>query len=112
MKLFGVPINPLTAIVPAIMIVIGATEDTHMVAEFLEATSKGESPREAVLVGIGKKLGIAFFLTALTTVIGFGSIAFTDVVILQDFGIASGTWISPELLCDNNHDSCLSEVLR
>ena len=90
MKLFGVPINPLTAIVPAIMIVIGATEDTHMVAEFLEATSKGESPREAVLVGIGKKLGIAFFLTALTTVIGFGSIAFTDVVILQDFGIASG----------------------
>ena len=80
MKLFGVPINPLTAIVPAIMIVIGATEDTHMVAEFLEATSKGESPREAVLTGIGKKLGIAFFLTALTTVIGFGSIAFTDVV--------------------------------
>ncbi|MDI6745067.1 MAG: MMPL family transporter [Thermodesulfovibrionales bacterium] len=90
MKLFGVPINPLTAIVPAIMIVIGATEDTHMVAEFLDATSKGESPRDAVLVGIGRKFGIAFFLTALTTVIGFGSIAFTDVVILQDFGIASG----------------------
>lgn len=89
MKLFGVPINPLTAIVPAIMIVIGATEDTHMIAEFLEATKKGESPREAVLVGIGKKLSTAFFLTAFTTVIGFGSIAFNDVIILQDFGIAS-----------------------
>jgi hypothetical protein len=90
MRLLGIPINPLTAIVPAIMIVIGSTEDTHMVTEFLEATSKGEPPREAVLIGIGKKLGMAFFLTALTTVIGFGTIAFTDVVILQDFGIASG----------------------
>ncbi len=90
MKLLGIPINPMTAIVPAIMIVIGATEDTHMIAEFLEATSKGESPKNAVLVGIGKKLSTAFFLTAFTTVIGFGTIAFTDVVILQDFGIASG----------------------
>lgn len=90
MKLLGVPINPLTAIVPAIMVVIGSTEDTHMIAEFLEGTSKGESPRDAVLDGIGKKLSTAFFLTAFTTVIGFGSIAFTDVVILQDFGIASG----------------------
>jgi len=89
MSLLRIPINPLTAIVPAIMIVIGSTEDTHMIAEFLEATAQGESPREAVLVGIGKKLGLAFFLTALTTVIGFGTIAFTNVVILQDFGIAS-----------------------
>jgi predicted RND superfamily exporter protein len=89
MQLLGIPINPLTAIVPAIMIVIGATEDTHMIAEFLEAVAKGESHRNAVLKGIGEKLSTAFFLTAFTTVIGFGSIAFTDVVILQDFGSAS-----------------------
>ncbi|HAK89429.1 MAG: hypothetical protein A2077_06270 [Nitrospirae bacterium GWC2_46_6] len=89
MQILGIPINPLTAIVPAIMIVIGATEDTHMVSEFLESVSKGESHRDAVLKGIGEKLSTAFLLTAFTTVIGFGSIAFTDVVILQDFGIAS-----------------------
>jgi len=89
MQLLGIPITPLTAIVPAIMIVIGSTEDTHMIAEFLEASAKGLSYRDAVLKGIGEKLSTAFLITAITTVIGFGSIAFTDVVMLQDFGIAS-----------------------
>ncbi|MBA4349131.1 MAG: hypothetical protein C0415_03970 [Thermodesulfovibrio sp.] len=89
MKLLDIPINPLTSIVPAILIVIGSTEDTHIVSEYIEARESGEEPREAV-VGIGKKLGTAFLITSITTVIGFGSIAFNEVVILKQFGIASG----------------------
>jgi predicted RND superfamily exporter protein len=89
MKLLNIPINPLTSIVPAILIVIGSTEDTHIVSVFLESTEEGEAPREAV-IGIGKKLGTAFLVTSITTVIGFGSIAFNEVVVLKQFGIASG----------------------
>jgi predicted RND superfamily exporter protein len=89
MGLLGIPINLLSYIVPALSLVVGATEDIFMCAEYLEGVKEGKSPRELV-GGFGRKLGIILLFTGGTTIFGFWSIAITNLVIMRDFGHASG----------------------
>ncbi|MBI4023354.1 MAG: MMPL family transporter [Verrucomicrobia bacterium] len=84
----GLPINFLTYTIPAMMIVIGSLEDIHIVAAFLEARRETGDSREAVGL-IGRRLGMIMICTSLTTIIGFGSNAFTDLPAMYAFGIGS-----------------------
>lgn len=84
----GIPLNVLTVIVPSLLIVVGSTEDMHMVAEYLEGL-KHTGDRMKAIDFFGRRLGVTVLLTALTTYLGFLSIVLNDITLLKQFGWAS-----------------------
>jgi len=88
----GIPINMLSAMIPSLIIVIGSTEDTHMMAAYfrgLDEVEVGEDARMQALSYLGRHIGLPLILTAFTTALGFASNTFSAIGLIQDFAIAS-----------------------
>lgn len=92
---FNVPINILSAMVPSLVIVIGSTEDTHMLATYLnglaggaKGKTKGETRRLAVIF-MAKHMGLPVVLTTVTTVLGFASNGISEIGLIRDFAFSS-----------------------
>lgn len=88
MALTNIPINVLTVVVPSLLIVIGSTEDMHMVAEYMEGLENGRD-RLGAIDFFARRLGLTVFLTAFTTYLGFLSIVLNDITLLRQFGYVS-----------------------
>ncbi len=84
----GIPFNPVTAIIPLLLVVIGATEDMHLISEYGLALERGQSKTEAIR-SMACNGGLAVFLTSLTTLLGFVTIIGNAIPILRGFGIAA-----------------------
>ncbi len=97
----GIPLNILSAMIPSLIIVIGSTEDTHMMAAFFrglaEQTTNGGRPttaqRHQAIKYMAKHTGLPMLLTVLTTFLGFAANLFGDIVLIQHFAFASTTAI-------------------
>ncbi|HOK07335.1 MAG TPA: MMPL family transporter, partial [Syntrophales bacterium] len=89
MVLVGIPINVLTVIVPSIMIVVGSTEDLHMLSEYMMGIEETNGDADKSIELMSSKLGLAVLMTALTTFLGFLSIVYNDISMLVQFGIVS-----------------------
>jgi len=86
----GIPLNILSAMLPTLIIVIGSTEDTHMLASFLGETARHpDRDREFHIRRMLRKLGIPLVLTILTTALGFASNIFSSIDLIRDFALAS-----------------------
>jgi uncharacterized protein len=100
MGYMGIPLNILTVIVPSLIIVIGSTEDMHLLSEYIEGLEH-KGTKEAALHYMASKTGTAVMLTAMTTFLGFLSITLNKIVILKQFGIVAsfGLFVNPILTC-------------
>ncbi|MFC1830308.1 RND family transporter [Thermodesulfobacteriota bacterium] len=86
----GIPINILSAMLPSLVVVIGSTEDTHMIASYFHGVSQaGENHRTFATRFMMKHLGVPLLLTILTTASGFASNIFSNIGLIQDFAISS-----------------------
>lgn len=88
MALLGIPVTMLSYIVPALILIIGATEDVHILAEYRAARESGLDGQEAVAF-IPRHIGLTLVLTALTTVLGFAATGLSSLTIMQQFGTAA-----------------------
>ncbi len=86
MAYFGIPLNMLNYVVPALILIVGATEDVHFLAEYkeLRGHSKGDSPLAILMTS--RKVGLTLILTAITTVFGFAATSITEIQGMQHFG--------------------------
>ncbi len=87
----GIPLNILSAMIPSLIIVIGSTEDTHLMAAFLRGLDEdveGDSRQHAVKY-MAKHIGLPLVLTVLTTAMGFASNLFSNIELIQHFSIAA-----------------------
>jgi len=82
------PINVVTAIIPALLIAIGSTEDTHMISEYYVELLKGHVKKDAIRHMI-RRLSLPILLTSFTTALGFSTLATNKITILRQFGIVS-----------------------
>ena len=81
----GIALNVLSSIIPALLIIIGSTEDVHLMAEYHAGIRRGLSREEAVkLLPVNQSLAI--MLAFVTTFLGFLSITISDLEMLQQFG--------------------------
>ena len=94
----GVPLNILSAMIPSLIIVIGSTEDTHMMAAFFRGLAEKEhsallapdaDSRQQAVAYMAKHTGLPLVLTVLTTALGFASNLFSPIGLIQDFAIGS-----------------------
>lgn len=87
---FGIPLNILSAMLPSLIIVIGSTEDTHLISAYFQSLSENkDTPREVATSMMLKRMGLPLFLTILTTALGFASNMFNSIGLIQDFALAA-----------------------
>ncbi len=80
-----IPMNVLNSIIPALLIVIGSTEDVHLMSEYHIGIRKGLSRDEAV-ARLPANQSMAVLLAFITTFAGFVSITVNDIEMLSQFG--------------------------
>ncbi len=96
MGIFKLPITELTFMVPALIIVIGSTEDIHLLAEYRSGRKAGME-RQPAIERMVARLAIAVIFTAITTFAGFATIIATPIPVLRQFGIVAsfGLLVNP-----------------
>lgn len=86
----NVPLNVLSAMIPALVIVIGSTEDTHIMAAFAKAAAgDARAPARAIIGKAARQLGVPVALTVLTTTLGFATNLASDIGLIRDFAVAA-----------------------
>lgn len=93
MAAMGIPVNIMTSIIPALLIIIGSTEDVHLLTEYLSGIRKGKKSKSALRL-MANHMGMAVSLTFITTYLGFLSIALNDLALLRQFGIVTSTGLA------------------
>ena len=84
--LLGQKITAMSNILPTLVLVIGFSDALHMVFSIRRLMQEGKSPREAAETSI-REVGPACAMTSITTMIALGSLAFSQSVVVQQFGI-------------------------
>lgn len=95
-KFFDYSNNPLIdVILPILVSLVGLTDGVHLMVQIRKLRASGLEKIEAVTQGL-QQVGLACFLTSLTTAIGFGSLMLADSEWVQQFGLCSTAGV---LLC-------------
>ena len=78
--------NPFSAvIVPVLLCMVGFTDGVHMMVQIRRHRAEGVGPAEAARKAI-REVGLACWMTSLTTAIGFGSLMTARHEIVREFG--------------------------
>ena len=92
MSVLGYAINPISLIVPSLLLIIGSTEDIHILAEY-EQGIRDYKDKVVALKHMALRSGLVIFLTTLTTFAGFITLSSNAIAIISEFGIAAGLGI-------------------
>jgi predicted RND superfamily exporter protein len=85
--LAGESINTFNSILPALVLVVGLTDSVHFMVDIRRERSEGRSPVEATAASL-QHMFLPIGLTAVTTGVGFGSLAVAQIEVIQRFGVA------------------------
>ncbi len=86
----GIPLNILSAMLPSLVVVIGSTEDTHMLSSYFHGLTQSEEDRRASATRfMMKRMGVPLLLTIFTTAMGFASNIFSGIDLIRDFALAA-----------------------
>ncbi len=90
----GIPLNILSAMIPSLIIAIGSTEDTHLIAGYYRGLARGcaeptDADRRRGLDYLVRHAGLPLVLTVLTTAIGFASNLLSNIGLIQQFAVAA-----------------------
>jgi predicted RND superfamily exporter protein len=80
------PIDILTVMMPTILFVVGMSDVVHILTRYLAEISHGQNKVDAVRATF-REVGLATFLTTLTTALGFLTMVNTNVVPVQNFAL-------------------------
>lgn len=81
----GIELNPLTAVSGPLIIAMGTEFTLLLMLRYFEERERGALPREAMQIAT-LRIGRAITVSVLTTMGGFGVLAFSDFPLLTDFG--------------------------
>lgn len=87
--LYGEPVSIVMSVLPCIVFVVAMSDVIHLLSRYLDAFRTGIGKFESIKLTI-KEVGMATFLTSLTTAIGFFSLVFISVQPIQVFGAIAG----------------------
>lgn len=94
MALFGVKLSIMSTVLPVILVAVGSAYGIHVVSHYYDETAgKRNIDREEhrrIILAVMRKIWRPVFLAALTTLAGFGSLCFTPVVPISEFGLFAG----------------------
>ncbi|MDX1628156.1 MAG: MMPL family transporter [Fulvivirga sp.] len=86
MGLTGKTLDILLVLLPTIMFVVGMSDVVHIMTKYIEQLRLGFNKKQAIKTTF-KEVGLATFLTSLTTSIGFLTLLTASVAPIQEFGL-------------------------
>ncbi len=90
MAMVDIPLNVVTSVVPILLIIVGSTEDIHLLSEFRQGQRLGLD-NQAALAHMAKRMGGTVLLTFITTYLGFLSVGMSRIEVLWQFGLVAST---------------------
>jgi predicted RND superfamily exporter protein len=85
-KGIGNEIDLMLTVLPTIIFVVGMSDVVHILTKYFEELRKGKGKLDAIKVAF-REIGIATFLTSLTTAIGFLTLLTTSIKPIANFGV-------------------------
>ena len=86
LQYFDLQNNPFNDVVlPVLLSLVGLTDGVHLMVQIRRYRASGMSERAAARAGV-REVGLACFLTSLTTAIGFGSMSLAHHETVKEFG--------------------------
>lgn len=92
MTLLGRPLSILTMLLPTILFVVGMSDVVHILERYIAALRNGHDKRRALAISY-HEVGLATFLTSLTTAIGFGTLLTSGIAPIREFGLYTGAGV-------------------
>lgn len=86
MQLAGRPVTLVVSAMPVILIAIGVADGVHLVSHYRSHLASGADGPAAVLSTMEELTG-PIVVTSVTDMAGFGSLAFTGLASIRDFGV-------------------------
>ena len=83
---WGRQLSAMAALYPVLMVIIGTSDVIHMMSKYIDELRRGHSQNEAIWLTM-KEIGLATFMTAITTAVGFATLVTSRIVPIQEFGI-------------------------
>ncbi len=84
--LIGKPLTILTMLLPTILFVVGMSDVVHIMERYIGAL-RNCHPKSRALAIAYYEIGLATFLTSLTTAIGFATLVTSGIVPIKEFGL-------------------------
>lgn len=91
MGLLGLPLDPMTTLVPTLILVIGVADSLHLLVE-QRAQARALGPQATgaeTILAAAKHTFVPCLLTTATTMIGFGSLFTSNIPPISRFGVAA-----------------------
>ncbi len=86
MGLTGKPIDIMTALLPLVLFVVGISDVIHLLSRFFEEIRNGHAKGKAIMIAY-KQVGMATFLTTVTTGLGFFTLVTSSIIPVRQLGI-------------------------
>lgn len=108
-------LNQVTVAVPSLLVVVGFSYGVHVLAGYydvLRAQSDGVEKQQdsAVLLAL-RSVAVPVIYTAITTAVGFYSLATSPLTAIQEFGVAAGTGVMITLLVSLSFTPALLQLM-
>lgn len=88
MGLCGFPLHPLTNVTPIVVLIISVSDTVHILAHHRDYLSAGRAPRDAIAAATAES-AIPCLLTELAIAGGFLGLLGADMLMIQQFGVAT-----------------------
>lgn len=85
-KALGQEIDLMLTVLPTIIFVVGMSDVVHILTKYFEELRRGQGKIESIRVAF-REVGIATFLTSLTTAVGFLTLLTTSIKPIANFGV-------------------------
>lgn len=85
----GRELTALSALYPVLMCIVGVADSIHLTSKYLDELEKGHDRETAIRITL-REIGLATFITCITTAIGFASLLTNRTGPIQDFGVNAG----------------------
>ncbi len=92
MTLLGRPLSILTMLLPTILFVVGMSDVVHILERYIGSLREGHSKVRSLAISY-HEVGLATFLTSLTTAIGFGTLLTSGIGPIREFGLYTGAGV-------------------
>lgn len=94
MAMLGFKLTMIATVIPVILVAVGSAYGIHVLSHYYDAAltqARTQSREEytATVLHVLKKISLPVLLAGLTTMAGFGSLAFTTLIPVRDFGLFS-----------------------
>ena len=87
--LFNYEITVLSGLLPPIIVVIGIPNSVYLLNKYHREYNR-HGDKVKALTAVVEKIGLATFITNVTTAIGFLVLMFTEIRVLEEFGLVAG----------------------